>query len=265
MASYPNSIYTPRERENRSGVVYDPAKKSVWFKEDADAIENEIIAIETEIIDIIDHNLKSIRDGHLYNFQSWKRLLATQPYKALEILKKVWTGETGEDMCLSLTFDGTYIYAGLNISPAKVIKIDPSTMTTVSSWTGESGEDYCFSLTFDVTYIYAGLYTSPAKVIKIDPSTMTTVSVWTGETGEDGCLVSTFDGTYIYVSLGASPAKVIKIDPSTMTTVSVWTGETDESWGNALTFDGTYIYAGLVTYPAKVIRKIMRDIDETGV
>jgi len=49
MASYPNSIYTPRERENRSGVVYDPAKKSVWFKEDADAIENEIIAIENEL------------------------------------------------------------------------------------------------------------------------------------------------------------------------------------------------------------------------
>jgi len=49
MADYPNSIYSPRERANRSGVSYDPEKKTVWFKEDADAIENEIIATETEL------------------------------------------------------------------------------------------------------------------------------------------------------------------------------------------------------------------------
>jgi len=49
MAQYPSEIYTPRARENRSGVVYDAGKKTVWFKEDADAIENEIIAIETDL------------------------------------------------------------------------------------------------------------------------------------------------------------------------------------------------------------------------
>jgi len=49
MAKYPGEIYVPRERENRNGVVYDPLKKTVWFKEDADDIENEIIALETEL------------------------------------------------------------------------------------------------------------------------------------------------------------------------------------------------------------------------
>jgi len=49
MASYPNTIYSPRTRENRSGVVYDDTKKTIWFKEDADAIEAEIVALETEL------------------------------------------------------------------------------------------------------------------------------------------------------------------------------------------------------------------------
>jgi len=50
MADYPNSIYSPRTRENRSGVEYDETKKTIWFKEDADAIEDEIIALETELL-----------------------------------------------------------------------------------------------------------------------------------------------------------------------------------------------------------------------
>ena len=49
MASYPNSIYKPRTRANRSGVVYNASKQTVWFKEDADAIENEIIAVESTL------------------------------------------------------------------------------------------------------------------------------------------------------------------------------------------------------------------------
>jgi hypothetical protein len=47
--AYPDSIYKPRERENWPGVVFNPEKKTIWFKEDAEAIENEIIAIEKDL------------------------------------------------------------------------------------------------------------------------------------------------------------------------------------------------------------------------
>ncbi len=49
MASYPAGIYSPREKENRNGVVYDADKKSVIFKEDIENSDDEIIAIETEL------------------------------------------------------------------------------------------------------------------------------------------------------------------------------------------------------------------------
>jgi len=49
MASYPNNIYTPREKENRNGVTYDPTKKTVIFKEDVSKLDDEVVATETEL------------------------------------------------------------------------------------------------------------------------------------------------------------------------------------------------------------------------
>jgi len=47
MADYPDSIYSPRTKENRSGVVYDEAKKTVIFAEDVVKLDNEVVALET--------------------------------------------------------------------------------------------------------------------------------------------------------------------------------------------------------------------------
>ena len=49
MADYPDSVYSPRTKENRSGVVYDAAKKSVIFVEDISKLDAEVVAIETEL------------------------------------------------------------------------------------------------------------------------------------------------------------------------------------------------------------------------
>ena len=49
MAKYPNEIYEPRPKENRSGVTYDPNKKTVIFVEDIKALDDEVKAIETEL------------------------------------------------------------------------------------------------------------------------------------------------------------------------------------------------------------------------
>jgi len=49
MASYPSSIYSPRTKANKSGVVYTPAKTTVIYAEDVVYDDNEIVAIETEL------------------------------------------------------------------------------------------------------------------------------------------------------------------------------------------------------------------------
>ena len=49
MAEYPGDIYSPRLKENKSGVVYNAAKKTVGYVEDVTKLDDEIVAIETEL------------------------------------------------------------------------------------------------------------------------------------------------------------------------------------------------------------------------
>ena len=82
MADYPGAIFTPRPRADRSGVVYDADKKTVWFNKDGTDIEDEVIAMQivfrfpTSIPDTpvagsayfttVDNTL------HIYNGAAWK-------------------------------------------------------------------------------------------------------------------------------------------------------------------------------------------------
>lgn len=49
MSSYPNSIVSPRAKENRYGVVFDSNKKQVFYVEDIQLLDNEVVAIENEL------------------------------------------------------------------------------------------------------------------------------------------------------------------------------------------------------------------------
>lgn len=49
MANYPGTIYSPRTKENKSGVVYTPAKTKIPYVEDVTKLDDEVVAIETEL------------------------------------------------------------------------------------------------------------------------------------------------------------------------------------------------------------------------
>lgn len=49
MASYPSSIYSPRTKANRAGVVYDAMKTTVGYAEDVTKLDDEVVAIENEL------------------------------------------------------------------------------------------------------------------------------------------------------------------------------------------------------------------------
>jgi len=119
-----------------------------------------------------------------------------------------WTGAAGEERCIDVAFDGTYLYAALWISPGKMVQIDPVTMTTVRVWTGESGQNKCRALTVDSGYIYVGLETAPAQVIELDPATMLTRQNWTSAIFSY-CYALSHD--FIYAGLAGIPGNVVKL------------------------------------------------------
>lgn len=47
MADFPTSVYSPRTKENRSGVVYEPANTKRIYAEDISLLDDEVVAIET--------------------------------------------------------------------------------------------------------------------------------------------------------------------------------------------------------------------------
>ena len=56
-----------------------------------------------------------------------KAVAAGQPLtyeQMIALVSFAWTGVAGEDKCRCLAQDADYVYAGLYIDPAKVIKID---------------------------------------------------------------------------------------------------------------------------------------------
>jgi len=48
-ANYPGSVYSPRTKENKAGVVYDADKATLIFAEDIVKLDEEIVAIENEL------------------------------------------------------------------------------------------------------------------------------------------------------------------------------------------------------------------------
>jgi len=67
MADYPNTVYAPRAKENKSGVVYDPLKKQVVYVEDITKLEAEVVAIETDLEDKINQGVKTTHSPEFAN------------------------------------------------------------------------------------------------------------------------------------------------------------------------------------------------------
>ena len=48
-ASYPGATYSPRTKENKSGVVYDAGKTTIGYAEDVTKLDDEVVAVEIEL------------------------------------------------------------------------------------------------------------------------------------------------------------------------------------------------------------------------
>jgi len=60
MAEYPDAVYSPRTKENKSGVVYEEAKTTVGFVEDITKLDAEVVAIQTVLGDNSKWNFNTI-------------------------------------------------------------------------------------------------------------------------------------------------------------------------------------------------------------
>jgi len=182
-------------------------------------------------------------------------------------LEATWTGAVGEHSTWGQCYLDGYLYVALWIDPGKVIKIDPSTMTTVDSWTGAANQVGARPLETDGTYLYVGvasgpMWDAPSRIVKINPATMTTVAEWVGT-----CIMPTqcnperiiYDAPNIYVAININGglARVVKINPATMTTVDEW-NSVIATRAKGLTLFDDYFYVPDGSGPA-IIEKVNKN------
>lgn len=179
----------------------------------------------------------------------------------VNLLTNDWlvTLATGENLPHAMVFAEGYIFVGLQTSPGKLIRIDPTDPENYDVVT--FANDGAHNQVMDLLYIpakakiYALFSAGRVSVTEIDPTTLATTDVINDNTypssvgGGSFC----FDSTYLYVLLfNTTPAAVIRYALSDFSRVSyIWVadeanegaGYANYRFGHALRYDGTDIYA----------------------
>lgn len=129
---------------------------------------------------------------------------------------------------------GSYLYAGSNSAPAKLIKIDTDTFTITSNM--GFAENWADSLTTDGTYIYVGV---GGTIKKIDVLSFTEIGSIT-LAGRVYALIC--DSTNLYCGLDTAPGQIAIIDLSTFQFIDTIT--TSGNQIRSLYYDDAFLYYG---------------------
>ena len=113
---YPASNYDPREKENKSGVTYTPANKTVGYADDVFRLDGEVKAIQQEL---------GINPRGAYaTVKAWLSALASTflglsdtPANYTDQAEKILKVNAGED-ALEFTDKGASVFTGLTDTPA---------------------------------------------------------------------------------------------------------------------------------------------------
>lgn len=82
MTDYPDAVYSPRTKQNKKGLEYDEDKTEIGYVEDITKLDDEIIAIETEL------GLEP--KGDFDDVAARLEALALKSYFAIGIANKKW-------------------------------------------------------------------------------------------------------------------------------------------------------------------------------
>lgn len=85
MTAYPGATYSPRTKENRAGVIYNANKTTVAYAEDITKLDDEVVAIETEL----GANPKGSHDSVKDRFDDDEASMATKTGAETLINKKI--------------------------------------------------------------------------------------------------------------------------------------------------------------------------------
>lgn len=252
-ASYPGSVYSPRTKENESGVVYDPDETTKVFAEDVTKLDDEVVAVENNLRKAMftANNQPIINPARLYDFFNMLTCSPRMLEKYSDFGINAFTSfPTLTELKCFAVYNGTiFFFTDDDPAVCYYIKFDDPTSIgyiTLPSGTKNISRAICVN-----GYIYAVTNTSPYRLIKIDPLTLTVLDYLDGDTGENSANSLCADRYNIYIALGTSPGGVVKIYQDTFAKIGVQFYDTGYNNTMDIFYMYGYLYACFYTSPAK--------------
>lgn len=150
-------------------------------------------------------------------------------------------------------YDGVYLYAVAVTFPGIVYKIDPETVSIVTTLTlpNDGNHNGSYGIVYAFGYLWVTNQDPNWSVTKIDPVTMTEVANIL--IAEGSCHYGCTDGTNVYFVTRTSPSVLIVIDPTTDTYT---THTLAAGFNNARTviYELGYLWSGSETSPSIIDR-----------
>jgi hypothetical protein len=142
---------------------------------------------------------------------------------------------------------GNIIYAGLNTSPGKIVRINGGTMKQTGSCELDAGENMVIGLCSLNGFLYVLLKTNPPRIVKIDEETFEVVDrrTYSDYNAEARDMIGL--GNSVYFSVGGSPG-ILRISAHDLSII-----KTAGSYANRIATDGVFIFTtdsrATQTYP----------------
>jgi hypothetical protein len=139
-------------------------------------------------------------------------------------LQLTWAGGAA----INALCNASGLCAGLNSTPAAVVKLNENTMEEMYRWTGGAGDSIvrCILVPGAIPPIYVGLE-SKTVVSLYTIGEMTEVGRWTGGADDAAILSLTQNGNasmsdHVWAGLNLSPGVVVPISPTSMNEAKIW-------------------------------------------
>jgi hypothetical protein len=167
----------------------------------------------------------------------------------------------GNNTAKNIVDDGTDIWMGLQLSPARIIQISKANPLVQATFIMPANYNICRGLVDDGTYIWMALSTTGVvnprlcKMLKVAPNTITGYAF--AGVGDDSSYTLAADADnadVLWVGMNLSPARLVKFTKSTGATVTT-TFAVGENIITSIVDDGAgYLWIGLATSPAKLLK-----------
>lgn len=252
MADYPNSVYNPRTKTNRSGVDYDPTKENTIFAEDINNLDTEVVAIEEDLEKV----LLQGGDGPVFAeeyFTSKDWLLKNANVKP-ELYSDFGVNslnmpENMTDISTFVIHNGTIFFFS-NDNPSKCFYYKLTIPQSYGYITLPSGTANIKKAIRVGNYIYAVCNIAPYRVIKIDPVSLSVVGYIDGDSGENYATCCCYGNSTLYIGLATAPGQVIAIGLDDFTKSNSYTYASGFNSVSDVFFMYDYLYIAFFTSPA---------------